>query len=625
MIAPLLALLLSAPAPSPQADACTRRGGKWVDLADQGSGCLLKGQRDGEWTRHGPGGQPIERSNWLKGKRQGASVLYHSNCQVAARGAWKDGKRDGPWTFWAMDGKKTREGSFEADLETGVWVSYHPELTAKHLEGPYVRGRAEGEFTEYLPSGARWRTVKFQGGHRADPEPASCAERGGEWIVDFEGRREGCQVELQEDGAWRFYDGAGKLRSRVEYQEGRREGLVEEFHPTGELLRRAQHRGGIPDGVHEWRAVDGALIGRSVLIDGSGHWRAWHANGRLSEEAQYERGCIAGVYREFNEEGRPLVEDTYANCKRNGAFTSYHQNGTKRLQGEYRDGEPVGLWRAWFSNGDLEWEGRYEKGVRDGPWKFYRWGKKARAFGPMVEGEPTGEWTEFHPSGEQGGVGQKVADRKEGPWRTFWSTGEPWREVTYVNGREVGEAEACARVRGQWAPDAEKRALGCLVCRAKEDDAIDLVGVGVWTFWHPNGAVEKQGPLVEGRPQGEWRYFHDNGAEMMRGGFDGGVEWGRWSGAYRDGQKRFEGDYLAGRSTGVWTSWLPDGGLLSQGRYEQGLKVGAWLYEKRGAFITVDAGQLADRAGGLADRPERDAGVDTGAVVDGGAPDAGRP
>jgi hypothetical protein len=69
----------------------------------------------------------------------------------------------------------------------------------------------------------------------------------------------------------------------------------------------------------------------------------------------------------------------------------------------------------------------------------------------------------------------------------------------------------------------------------------------------------------------------------------------------------------------VWTSWLPDGGLLSQGRYEQGVKVGAWLYEKRGAFITVDAGQLADRAGGLADRPERDAGVDAG------APDAATP
>jgi hypothetical protein len=184
-----------------------------------------------------------------------------------------------------------------------------------------------------------------------------------------------------------------------------------------------------------------------------------------------------------------------------------------------------------------------------------------------------------------------MGTENEGPWQAYWSTGEQWRVVDYVHGREQDEAaKACGRYGGQWKADGEQRTLGCLVCRARPDDQVELIGIGLWTYWHPTGGIEKQGTLVEGKPSGEWKFFHDNGAVMMRGEFDGGVEEGKWHGGYRSGEPRFEGAYVEGQPDGLWTSWLTDGGVLSVGRYDHGKKVGEWKYERGGKLVSVDAG-----------------------------------
>ena len=179
----------------------------------------------------------------------------------------------------------------------------------------------------------------------------------------------------------------------------------------------------------------------------------------------------------------------------------------------------------------------------------------------------------------------------EGPWEMFWSTGEAWRQAEFVHGREQDEAaKSCSRMGGVWTPDGEQRTLGCVVCRARPEDLVELVGIGLWTYWHPSGGVEKQGFLVEGKPAGEWKFFHDTGEVMMRGHFDGGVEAGPWMGGYRTGQPRFEGAYADGQPDQLWTSWLIDGGVMSVGRYANGKKVFEWKYDRGGKLVSVDAG-----------------------------------
>jgi antitoxin component YwqK of YwqJK toxin-antitoxin module len=209
----------------------------------------------------------------------------------------------------------------------------------------------------------------------------------------------------------------------------------------------------------------------------------------------------------------------------------------------------------------------------------------------MEDDLPNGVWTEYGPTGKTRETGLRIGLNNEGPWKTFWATGEAWRDVQFENGQDQDDAaKACARLNGSWNADGEKRTLGCLVCRARAGDVIEQVAMGVWTYWHPSGGIEKQGELVEGSPTGAWKFFHDNGEVMMRGHFDGGVETGPWQGAYRTGQPRFEGAYVAGKPDGVWTSWLADGGVMSVGRYVRGQKVGEWKYVKGATLISVDAG-----------------------------------
>src|SRR5262249_35048233 len=174
-------------------------------------------------------------------------------------------------------------------------------------------------------------------------------------------------------------------------------------------------------------------------------------------------------------------------------------------------------------------------------------------------------------------VGPYEDNEKNGTWRELWSTGEPWRSVEYVDGKEADSAAlACLNKGGQWNADSEKRSLGCQVCRAKPDDTIEPVGTGRWTFWHRNGVIEKQGDLDEGRQVGSWRFNYDNGQKMLEGLFKEGKEVGAWSGWYRGGQLRFRGAYADGEPVGEWTSLYPDGKPLSAGRYDAGQKVGRW-------------------------------------------------
>jgi antitoxin component YwqK of YwqJK toxin-antitoxin module len=592
---------------------CDALKGKWTELPGGLSGCRVKNQNEGEWTRVLPGGQVLERTVWKSGKRDGPSVKYFEHCQVMERGEWKDGRRTGPWVFWNEEGKKVREGSFVDGRESGVWVLYHRDTGLKRLEGPYVRGFAEGTFTEYLPRGEKWREVLFKAGRRVGEGPAACEARGGEWEVDFKERKEGCVVDSRDEGQWLGYDGNGKLRWRGTYKKGRLDGLYEEFHPTGERLRRGKYDDGIPAGRHEWRAVDGTLYGVSTILHGSGEWTVFHPNGRVAEQGAFENGCPVGPWRTSTEEGRVMVEENYEGCRREGPYVWFHTNGQRRLVGQYREGRAVGEWKAFYSNGDPDWVGHYEDGDRSGQWRFWRWGKQLKAEGPMEGDIPNGVWTEYHPTGKASETGMRVGTANQGDWKTFWSTGEAWRDVAYVDGQDQADAaKECTRMKGAWTADGEKRTLGCLVCRAREDDSLELVPMGVWTFWHPSGGMEKQGTLVEGRLEGAWKYFHDNGSVMMEGTFDGGVEAGLWRGSWRTGQPRFEGAYVEGKPDGVWTSWLADGGVLSVGRYAKGEKVGEWKYEKNGKLVVETQAERDQRKKPLSDAGVPDGGVDAG-------------
>ncbi|WP_201765700.1 hypothetical protein [Xanthomonas vesicatoria] len=56
---------------------------------------------------------------------------------------------------------------------------------------------------------------------------------------------------------------------------------------------------------------------------------------------------------------------------RHGLFCAYHGDGSLASEGNYEHGQECGLWRDYHSNGQLAAEGSYANGVEIGVWRYW--------------------------------------------------------------------------------------------------------------------------------------------------------------------------------------------------------------------------------------------------------------
>lgn len=544
---------------------------------------------DPEVTTTYPSGAMRERAAMLNGKRDGIYEKWAPNCQILIRGHFKKGMKDGDWAEWNEKARKREEGQYTQNEKTGTWTHYNPE-GGKETSGPYVHGVAEGQFTEWFMTGGEWRKFEMKAGERTAPEAVACKAKGGIWAVDYEKAEEGCKIGGAQVGVWTAYYPTGKVKSKFHYEAGEQDGLGQEFHPTGEVLHQGMWKAGLPDGKHEWRSTTNVLYGSSTITNGSGVWKTYLPDGKLSLDAKYKDGIPDGVWTAYYDNAAPWEQVTYVSGTATGSYKRWYKTGELAVAGNQVNGLRVGGWVAYYQNGKIQWSGPYsDEGMRVGVWSVFAWSGQLAQMGDMIDDKQSGNWIELHDNGHVKGLGPMQFGVKNGHWQEFWADGSFWRDVEYTGGMEAGPAPmTCARLSGNWFGDPEKRMLGCQVCRAKPDDSIDKIETGVWTWWHPNGGIEKRGGLDNGKQVGHWEFFFDNSALMLEGEFVDGKEQGDWKGYYRTGKPRFEGAYKDGQPTGEWTSWQEAGAVLSKGSYEAGKRKGTWhYYNAAGGVETV--------------------------------------
>ncbi len=78
-----------------------------------------------------------------------------------------------------------------------------------------------------------------------------------------------------------------------------------------------------------------------------GRWTAWHENGQMRGDGDYQNG------------------------KREGVWTFWHENGQKHREGEYKNGKREGSWASWYRNGQKCFEGERGNGKQEGPWTYW--------------------------------------------------------------------------------------------------------------------------------------------------------------------------------------------------------------------------------------------------------------
>jgi len=111
----------------------------------------------------------------------------------------------------------------------------------------------------------------------------------------------------------------------------------------------------------------------------AGHWEIFHPNGELRAVGKYQDDVKVGVWRTFYTNGAPLSEGRYDDeGLHSGLWTRYYPNGNRRLEGKYTAGVKIGTWLGfpYENHPDHYWYSYFNsKGQRHSEWRWYSGGK----------------------------------------------------------------------------------------------------------------------------------------------------------------------------------------------------------------------------------------------------------
>ena len=147
--------------------------------------------------------------------------------------------------------------------------------------------------------------------------------------------------------------------------------------------------------------------------------------------------------------------------------------------------------------------------------------------------------------------------------------------VSGVIGSLVGSRE---KLRDERYPNGALRARG----RVRQDPQKDLVLVGRWTYWYPNGQKEAEGDYREARDSGKrgatgllmdgregpWILWHPNGQKKQEGIYNSGKLEGTLTIWHENGKKKSETPFKDGKREGTFTSWYENGQKESEANFK---------------------------------------------------------
>jgi antitoxin component YwqK of YwqJK toxin-antitoxin module len=174
---------------------------------------------------------------------------------------------------------------------------------------------------------------------------------------------------------------------------------------------------------------------------------------------------------------------------------------------------------------------------------------------PAVKHGPFTEWWPGSAPPVKKREGAFKNGKLEGKWSTYYESGRPQRELTYVDGVLQGKhLERYDNAAGTTKETGEYK---------------NGVRVGVWYLFHENGAKERELEHTENNEQ-RWTVFNAAGTKVMSGVFVEGTKHGLFTEFYPGGQKASEGLWKLGKKDGKWTYWNADGSEVATEEHRDG-------------------------------------------------------
>lgn len=298
------------------------------------------------------------------------------------------------------------------------------------------------------------------------------------------------------DGVMEEFHPGGQVKKLVNYKAGKLEGDFFEFNEEGELLLSGRYEQGQRSGEWVVYRSDGTKKSeytyRSNLLEEFA--LSYYPSGQLAERIPFEQGVVNGLYESFFPDGRLQQSLVFVDGLEGGPLKQFYADGTLALSCSFNKGLLDGNWEKYSPTGQLETRGGYSKGERDGAWR-----------------EPYPEVAGFF------WVGKYAKDKKEGIWEVQNSTGFVHQEETFQSGSLVEISEFTAETglvldAGRLEKgDGKRYFFDAAGNRLEKGRYANGKRTGTWyTYFPSTNLVASSGTYVANQKRGTWKYYDIN-------------------------------------------------------------------------------------------------------------------
>ena len=348
--------------------------------------------------------------NYKVGKLNGPTYSNYETGELAVEGFYADDERTGKWFYYNRKGRIVSSDIYEkGQIIKSEWFDKKEEIDNTlnfvnnndkvHLEfkdelvvidfqlkngvieGPYtqsiennqllfestyINGKKHGKATYYHPSGKLRHVANIAYG-------------------DYEGEA-------------LYYDQLGSLRTRTNFYEDEERGKEFRYYPTGEVFRSVNNLGGkwhgeviyfneAGDSLVKFNYLEDFIVsyqlkeksgefGKIINIDNKKYKLiSTYSDGKTAMECQINKNNFVGGFKMFNEEGTPIIEQSYKNGKVDGTQKMYQKDGSIYSERNYKEGDLWGSQEYYTDKGQLAIKVQYKDDEIDGNYEIFENGK----------------------------------------------------------------------------------------------------------------------------------------------------------------------------------------------------------------------------------------------------------
>jgi antitoxin component YwqK of YwqJK toxin-antitoxin module len=235
----------------------------------------------------------------------------------------------------------------------GYWIK--SEEGRKKYEGQFRNDKPFGKFTYYHTNGK----VKAITNYSLDGQIARTKMFDTDGLLEAEGKF----LDKQKDSTWIFYfKGGATISSTEEWKNGKKDGMVKTYYPSGKLSTECPFVNDQPHGLCKEYFTTGTIKKEYTYEHGllEGTFKIYHLNGLPDAVGKYQKSLKVGDWVEYLENGKIKTRRTfrggilYKESKENGKFTDYYDDGIPKLEVEYKDGKKNGPFREYYDVGQFK-------------------------------------------------------------------------------------------------------------------------------------------------------------------------------------------------------------------------------------------------------------------------------